>query len=189
MRTKTHSFYPNVPEAEILEIEEKIDSIVNSGLLPDDVDEMTISEFLGSNPKLIKLLKKYDNDGNGELDMKELAMIFGDLAKRRHQVHVMRRVIAFAVLLVIILLVANTLLTLWMLKVTQVVSTTNDNNYLTNRKGDLVVTDKPRYYVSISDLSSLPPKALNALTRLSFATVDGSLHNYDVQGNFREYNF
>lgn len=179
---KGKSFLQHVPEAEVEEIEEKVDAILNSGLLPNSTTEKAIAQFLNEDPKLVKLLKRYDTDGNGEFDMKEISNIMNDLIKRKEQVHLMRKVVAFAVILILFVLASNTALTLWMLNITKVVDVNNARHYLTDKTGNLVVTDKPRYYVSISDLPSLPPKALNALSRLSFVTTDGSLHNYDVQG-------
>ena len=184
--SKSKSFLQHVPEAEVEDIEEKVDAILNSGLLPTSTTEKSIAQFLNEDPKLIKLLKRYDVDGNGEFDMKEISNIMNDLIKRKEQVHLMRKVVAFAVILILFVLASNTALTLWMLNITKVVEVNNARHYLTDRSGNLVVTDKPRYYVSISDLPSLPPKALNALSRLSFVTTDGSLHNYDVQGNFED---
>jgi len=61
-------------------------------------------------------------------------------------------------------------------------TSSSSNNYLTNTKGDILITDKPVYYVTIADLPLLPSAALDALTRLSFSTEDGSLHNYVVKG-------
>lgn len=165
------------------EIEQKMKDIADKGLLHDEtIMEIDLNRAVLSDPKLMKLLEKYDTDGDGEFSIEEISHIFNDMIRKKKQMNIMKKVIAFAVLLILVLLVSNTFLTLWMLKLTKVVDTSNGNNYLTNTKGDLVVTDKPRYYVTIADLPSLPPAALNAFTRLSFTTVDSSLRNYDVEG-------
>jgi len=165
------------------DIEDKVKAIADHGLLHDSiVEEIDCNRQLLKDPTLIALLERYDANGDGEISTEEISHIFNDLIRKKKYINYMKQVILFAAISFLILLAANAGLTLWMLKITKAVDTNNDRNYLTNTKGNLVVTDKPRYYVSITDLPKLPQTALNSLTRLSFTTVDKVLHNYDVQG-------
>jgi len=166
-----------------VEIELKVQEIAEHGLLHHEtIVEIDMNRNLLTDPEVQKLLQKYDRNGDGEFSVEEVSYILNDVIRKKKQFKLMQYGLTVAALLLVILLVANTLLTLWMLKLMKVVDTSNDKNYLTNTKGDLVVTDKPVYYVTIGDLPSLPSEALDALTHLSFSTVDGSQHNYLVHG-------
>ena len=167
------------------EIDVKVKAIAEHGLLHNEtIMEIDFNKKILEDPDLVKLLEKYDTNGDGELSVEEISRVFNDIVIKKKVFNTMKSVIVFTVILVLILLGSNTLLTLWMLKLTKVVNTNSNNNYLTNTKGDVVITDKPVYYVTIADLPLLPSAALDALTRLSFSTEDGSLHNYVVKGIF-----
>jgi len=153
----------------------KIDAVIEAELVNNPHSYLT-------DPDIIALFKQYDTNGDGELDDEEMARVIHKLISKKRQATYLKYTIGGLLLLVIIHLISNTLLTLWMLRVTKVIDINNGNNYLTSTNGNLVSTDSPRYYTLLTDIPSLPPKALNSLTRISFTTVDSSLHNYDVMG-------
>jgi hypothetical protein len=167
------------------DIEMKVMAIAEHGLLHNEtVMEIDFNKKILQDPALFKLLEKYDANGDGELNIEEISRVFNDIVMKKKNFNTMKFVLIFTVMMVVILLGSNTLLTLWMLKLTKVVSTNSSNKYLTNLNDDLLATDKPVYYVTIADLPLLPSAALDALSRLSFTTEDGSLHNYVVKGTY-----
>jgi hypothetical protein len=150
---------------------------LRGGLLdnPDDV----------YSPKLAAIFEQFDTDGDGELDMNEIAAIIQTLNEGRKKVYFFKRVAAVAVLAFVVLLVVNTFLTLWMLQLTKEVHVDSKTNAMTGGKDNaMLLTDGPRAYTLITDIPGLPTIALNSLNRLSFVTTDAGVHNYLVQGEY-----
>jgi hypothetical protein len=136
-------------------------------------------------PKLAAIFEQFDTDGDGELDMNEIAEIIQKLNENRKKVYVLKRVAAVAVLAFVVLLVVNTFLTLWMLQLTKEVHVDSKTNAMTGGNNNaMLLTDGPRAYTLITDIPGLPAIALNSLNRLSFVTTDAGVHNYLVQGKY-----
>jgi len=166
------------------DLEAKLEHIVKSHKIDSKIEAELVNNpnsYL-NDPEIIALFKQYDTNGDGQLDDEEMARVIQQLISKKRQNVYMFYVISGLLLLVIVHLTSSTLLTLWMLRVTKILDINNSNNYLTSTNGNLLATDSPRYYTLLTDIPSLPPKALNSLTRISFTTVDTSLHNYEVMG-------
>ena len=129
------------------------------------------------------ILKDLDKDGDGQIDEKELLSFV-----RKHHLVAQERTMLRKFLIVLIgvlfvfaiVILAGTFLVVEMTKEVGVES--NDNVLRGGKNENMVVTDNPRYYTTLSDIPLLSPEALNALQRLSFITQDGQSHNYAVQG-------
>ena len=81
-----------------------------------------------------------------------------------------------------LLLLINGLLTAWVIELTKDTKVSDEGGLTSVSSSELLKTEKPRYYTTLTDLTSLPASALNSLNRLSFTTSDGGVHNYEVQG-------
>jgi hypothetical protein len=132
------------------------------------------------NPEFAKALEKYDTNGDGHIDTDEINAVFTELNNRKHQTDLLKKILAFAGVFLVLLLVFNSLLTVWMIKLTKDVYIADDS--MVSSKGDMLKTEKPKFYTSISSLTSLPAGALDAITRMTFTTVDGGVYNLMVNG-------
>lgn len=129
------------------------------------------------------ILQALDKDGDGNIDEKELLSFV-----RGHQIVLQERTMLRKFLIVLIgvlfvfaiVIIAGTYV---VVEMTKEIGVESDDNVLRGGKNEnMVVTDNPRYYTTLSDIPLLSPEALNALQRLSFITQDGQSHNYAVQG-------
>lgn len=135
-----------------------------------------------ANPKFLKMLEKYDINGDGVIDAEELTVMLNDFHSQKQQSSVLKKVVAGAFLFLIALLICNTLLTFLVIKLTQEVYVDNDTTSMVNSNNEILKTDKPRFYTSISDLTRLPAAALDSITRMTFTTIDGGVYNLLVNG-------
>jgi hypothetical protein len=129
------------------------------------------------------VVRDLDKDGDGNIDEKELERFV-----QGHQIVLKERTMLrnFLIVLIGVLLVFAVVIcagTYVVIEMTKEIGVESDDNVLRGGKNDnMVVTDNPRYYTTLSDIPQLSPEALNALQRLSFVTRDGQSHNYMVQG-------
>eukprot|EP01040_Poterioochromonas_malhamensis_P016299 gene16299-18472_t len=135
-----------------------------------------------ANPKFLKMLEKYDTNGDGVIDAEEMTVMLNDFKSQKQQSSVLKKVVAGAFLFLIALLICNTFLTLWVIKLTQEVYVDNDTTSMVNSNNEMLKTDKPKFYTSISDLTMLPASALDSITRMTFTTIDGGVYNLLVNG-------
>ena len=140
-----------------------------------------VTEDVVFDPKVAEALKKYDTDGDGNLDIDEIAGIVHESNSRRKQVVWMRQLVAAFFVLLLVMVILNAVLTSWVIELSKDMKVSNDNS-LKGKNDQMVKTEKPRYFTGILDIAKLPMSALNSLTRLSFTTDDGGVHNYNVQG-------
>lgn len=127
-------------------------------------------------------LLAYDKNGDGELDVDEILQIHQDMNHRKEQADLLKKILAGVILALLMLLLINGLLTFWVIKLTKDTKVSDDNGLTSTTSAELLKTEKPRYYTTLTDLPKLPAAALNSLNRLSFTTSDGGVHNYEVQG-------
>eukprot|EP01040_Poterioochromonas_malhamensis_P015446 gene15446-17284_t len=135
-----------------------------------------------ANPKFLKMLEKYDTNGDGVIDAEEMTVMLNDFKSQKQQSSVLKKVVAGAFLFLIALLICNTFLTLWVIKLTQEVYVDEDTTSMVNSNNEMLKTDKPKFYTSISDLTMLPASALDSITRMTFTTIDGGVYNLLVNG-------
>ncbi len=135
-----------------------------------------------ANPKFLKMLEKYDTNGDGVIDAEEMTVMLNDFKSQKQQSNVLKKVVAGAFLFLIALLICNTFLTLWVIKLTQEVYVDDDTTSMVNSHNEMLKTDKPKFYTSISDLTMLPASALDSITRMTFTTIDGGVYNLLVNG-------
>lgn len=134
------------------------------------------------NRKLRETLQKYDADKNGVIDVNEIEDIVQDLIEDHNKVEVLKWIVGGVFVVLCLLLLSQTLLTAWLLEITKETKV-GDNNELVAADGTAtVITEKPRYYITVPDIPALPISALNSLNEISFSTVDGALHNYRIGG-------
>jgi hypothetical protein len=131
-------------------------------------------------PEFAAMLEKYDTDHHGIIDAEEVNAVLTELNARKQQSYLLKKILLSAFAFLVFLLISNTLLTVLMIKMTKDVYI--DNNSLVSSKGDMLKTEKPKFYTSISSLTSLPAGALDAITRMTFTTVDGGVYNLMVNG-------
>jgi hypothetical protein len=135
-------------------------------------------------------LRVLDKDGDGRIDQEELVnFVKGHQAIVREKDLLMKFLIGLFSLLIVF--AAVICVGTWLIvDLTKEVAVNDDDNVLRGGKGDnMVVTDNPRYYTTLSDIALLSPAALNSLQRLSFVTEDGKSHNYMIEGWWNtEYN-
>jgi hypothetical protein len=131
-------------------------------------------------PEFAKMLEKYDTNGDGQIDADEINALLTDLNNRKQQTYLLKKILGGAFLFLVFLLIFNSMLTVWMIQLTKDVYI--DDNSMVSSKGDMLKTEKPKFYTSISSLTSLPAGALDAITRMTFTTVDGGVYNLMVNG-------
>lgn len=131
---------------------------------------------------LLLVLEKYDTNGDGVIDAEEMTVMLNDFKSQKQQSNVLKKVVAGAFLFLIALLICNTFLTLWVIKLTQEVYVDDDTTSMVNSHNEMLKTDKPKFYTSISDLTMLPASALDSITRMTFTTIDGGVYNLLVNG-------
>jgi hypothetical protein len=141
-----------------------------------------IEAIAEGHPVFAEMLAKYDTNNDGEIDQHELSDLLHDLSARRQQNEWLKKLLVFAGVFLLILLVSNSLLTVWMIKLTKEVYVDNGSNGMISSKGDMLKTEKPKFYTSISSITSLPPTALEAITHMTFTTVNGGLYSLMVTG-------
>ena len=141
-----------------------------------------IDENIIFDSRYAEALKNYDANGDGQLDVEEILLIHNDLNRRKEQNNLLKRVVGVVLVALILLLLINGLLTSWVIKLTKDTKVNDDNGLTSTSSNQLLKTEKPRYYTTLTDLTKLPAAALNSLNRLSFTTADGGVHNYEVQG-------
>jgi hypothetical protein len=132
------------------------------------------------------MLEKYDTDHHGNIDAEEVHAVLTELNTRKQQSDLLKKILWGAFAFLVFLLISNTLLTVLMIKMTKDVYI--DNNSMVSSKGDMLKTEKPKFYTSISSLTSLPVGALDAITRMTFTTVDGGVYNLMVNGKREKIN-
>ena len=151
----------------------------------DDVPDSGVA-YGGDKQRNLKLrdaLSKYDKNHDGKLNVDEIEGIVTDLVQDQKYIVFLKHLISGLFVMLIILLVSQTLLTNWLMEVNKETEVDSSSNTLVTVGGDsAVITEKPRYYIGVTDVPSLPTSALNSLNELSFTTTDGSLHNYVVAG-------
>jgi hypothetical protein len=144
-------------------------------------DEVKPKRGLSASNSLVRGL---DKDGDGNIDEKELERFV-----QGHQIVLQERTMLrkFLIVLIGVLLVFAVVIcagTYVVIEMTKEIGVESDDNVLRGGKNEnMVVTDNPKYYTTLSDIPLLSPEALNALQRLSFVTQDGQSHNYAVQGD------
>jgi hypothetical protein len=143
---------------------------------------MLIDEIAAGHPELAALLSQYDANNDGHIDVDEVIRVLTDLKQRKSDVDLLKKIILGGLLFLVILLISNSLLTVWMIQLTRNIYVDDDNVALVNANDEMLKTDKPRFYTSLSELTLLPPAALNAITRMSFTTTDGGVYNLLVEG-------
>lgn len=155
-------------------------SLRDSGTLKgsQNLDTLAISS-----PEFLALLEKYDTNRDGHIDSEEIAAVLNDLKSRKQQTDLLKTILCGAFAFLIILLISNTMLTVWMIQLTKDVYVNDDDSTsMVNYKGDMLKTDKPKFFTSISSITRLPASALDAITRMTFTTVDGGVYNLLVNG-------
>lgn len=135
------------------------------------------------NLKLRDMLRKYDKDNDGVINVDEIEDIVTDLIHDENKVEMLKWVVGGVIAVLLILLLSQSLLTAWLLELSKETKVGDNNELVVNGGGDAtVVTEKPRFYVTVADIPLLPISALNSLNQFSFATSDGALHNYEIAG-------
>jgi hypothetical protein len=131
-------------------------------------------------PEFAELLEKSNTNGNGHIDAEEVNAMLTELNARKQQSDLLKKLLLFAFAFLAFLLIANTLLTVLMIKMNKDVFIQDDS--LVSSKGDMLKTEKPKFYTSITSLTSLPAGALDSISRMTFTTVDGGVYNLMVNG-------
>jgi hypothetical protein len=111
-------------------------------------------------PEFAAMLEKYDTDHHGNIDVEEVHAVVTELNTRKQQSDLLKKILWGAFAFLVFLLISNTLLTVLMIKMTKDVYI--DNNSMVSSKGDMLKTEKPKFYTSISSLTSLPAGALHS---------------------------
>jgi hypothetical protein len=133
-------------------------------------------------PEFAAMIEKYDTNHDGNIDAEEVHAVLIELNHRKQQADLLKAILLFAFAFLLILLIANALLTVWMIKLTKEVYVDDSSSGMVSSKGDMLKTEKPKFYTSISSLTSLPAGALDSITRMTFTTVDGGVYNLMVNG-------
>jgi hypothetical protein len=133
-------------------------------------------------PEFAAMLEKYDTNHDGNIDAEEVNAVLTELNNRKQQSDLLKKILLFAFVFLLMLLISNTLLTVWMIKLTKDVYVDDSSSGMVSSKGDMLKTEKPKFYTSISSLTSLPAGALDSITRMTFTTVDGGVYNLMVNG-------
>lgn len=143
---------------------------------------LKIDDIILRHPEFASALEKFDTNQDGQIDTDELVDVLADLSNRKQQVELFKKLFGFSVIFLLVLLLCNTLLTVWMLKLNKDVYVDSSSNSLTSSNGEILKSEKPKFYTSIAGISSLPAAALDSITRLTFTTVDGGVYNLLVDG-------
>lgn len=147
---------------------------------PTSLDEIAVGH-----PEFAALLDKYDANNDGEIDGEELVAVLQELKDKKRQTDYLKYGLGFSLLFLCVLLLSNALLTVWMIKLTKEVYVDDSSDGLISSKGNMLKTEKPKYYTSISSVTSLPAGALDSISRMTFTTVDGGVYNLLVNGTLQ----